>query len=91
MLRDWLENHIDRPYPTDEEKTELETETGLTSAQISTWLANARRRNKAFKPKGRRGSGSIPRQSSSDAVDIPNNATPWREVCTSILIVSASC
>ncbi|RGP74196.1 hypothetical protein FSPOR_1891 [Fusarium sporotrichioides] len=43
-LKDWFSTHTDNPYPTEEEKTILERQTGLTRTQITNWLANARRR-----------------------------------------------
>lgn len=47
VLKQWFEAHSDNPYPTEDEKTELCTVTELKYTQINTWLANARRRNKA--------------------------------------------
>lgn len=43
-LRAWLHAHVHHPYPTDEEKSELMNQTGLTLNQISNWFINARRR-----------------------------------------------
>ncbi|KAK5126013.1 hypothetical protein LTR85_011368 [Meristemomyces frigidus] len=47
ILRDWLDAHADRPYPSEEEKASLEERTELKPSQIANWLANARRRRKA--------------------------------------------
>lgn len=44
ILRQWLNAHIEHPYPTDEEKQELIKQTGLTLNQLSNWFINARRR-----------------------------------------------
>jgi len=44
MLRHWLSTHQRHPYPTEEEKEELKSKTGLSKVQITNWLANARRR-----------------------------------------------
>lgn len=44
-LQRWFSSHTHNPYPTEEDKTELQGQTGLTTRQISTWFANARRRN----------------------------------------------
>lgn len=81
ILREWLASRSDDPYPTEKEKERLKRQTGLTPCQISTWLANARRRNKLGKPR-QRPRGSSPRPTSSaSAIDIVNgNATPWDEV-----------
>lgn len=46
ILRDWLESHADNPYPSEEQKAELEVSTELKASQIANWLANARRRRK---------------------------------------------
>ena len=46
VLKSWLAEHGDYPYPTDEEKDGLKELTGLKRSQISNWLANARRRGK---------------------------------------------
>lgn len=47
VLKRWLDAHAENPYPTENEKEALKEETGLTLNQITTWLANARRRGKA--------------------------------------------
>lgn len=47
ILKHWFEAHSDHPYPTKEEKASLKEQTGLTSSQLSTWFANARRRRKS--------------------------------------------
>jgi hypothetical protein len=44
ILKSWLHEHSEHPYPTEEEKNALKEATGLKSAQIANWLANARRR-----------------------------------------------
>ena len=46
LLKHWLGEHSDHPYPNDKEKDELKQLTGLKRSQISNWLANARRRGK---------------------------------------------
>ena len=43
-LKNWLHEHADHPYPTEEQKRDLGRATGLKSSQINNWLANARRR-----------------------------------------------
>lgn len=45
-LKNWLREHSQHPYPTEQEKDELEQHTGLNRIQICNWLANARRRGK---------------------------------------------
>lgn len=44
ILRQWLIEHCQNPYPTESEKKELKQKTGLTLNQISNWFINARRR-----------------------------------------------
>ena len=44
ILRQWLFEHAENPYPTVEEKQRLATATGLTRQQINQWFVNARRR-----------------------------------------------
>ncbi|KAL3112452.1 hypothetical protein niasHT_015937 [Heterodera trifolii] len=43
-FRAWLFNNITHPYPTEEQKKQLATETGLTILQVNNWFINARRR-----------------------------------------------
>ena len=47
ILRSWLQDHAEHPYPDTKEKETLQMRTGLRRDQISNWLANARRRGKA--------------------------------------------
>jgi len=44
VLDDWLAAHQEHPYPSLEEKSLLVKESGLTTKQVNTWFANARRR-----------------------------------------------
>jgi len=44
ILKKWLFEHLFHPYPTEEEKSALAQQTGLTMNQISNWFINARRR-----------------------------------------------
>jgi len=43
-LTQWLLDHKDRPYPSEEEKAKLVSLTGLTIVQVNNWFSNARRR-----------------------------------------------
>ncbi|KAL4745097.1 hypothetical protein BDW72DRAFT_66019 [Aspergillus terricola var. indicus] len=70
ILKAWLNDHSDHPYPTEEEKEELKLRTGLKRTQITNWLANARRRGK-IRPSPRSsspvaGAIEIPRQPAID-------------------------
>ncbi|KAL4780531.1 hypothetical protein BJX76DRAFT_364294 [Aspergillus varians] len=70
ILKTWLNDHSDHPYPNEEEKEELKLRTGLKRTQITNWLANARRRGK-IRPAPRSsspvpGAIEIPRQPEID-------------------------
>ncbi|RVX70849.1 hypothetical protein B0A52_06005 [Exophiala mesophila] len=68
ILKQWLADHSDHPYPTEREKDELKQLTGLKRSQIANWLANARRRGKA------RPDNSDPSSPMLGAIDIPPNS-----------------
>jgi hypothetical protein len=78
ILKDWMLQHIDHPYPTDADKVLLGQGTGLSLGQISNWMANTRRRQKA-RPK-RSASPSI--RPSTGAIDIPAGRT-WESLSKS--------
>ncbi|OJJ44094.1 hypothetical protein ASPZODRAFT_154060 [Penicilliopsis zonata CBS 506.65] len=44
ILRAWFHDHLDHPYPSEEDKQMFMTRTGLSISQISNWFINARRR-----------------------------------------------
>jgi homeobox protein TGIF1 len=44
ILRDWLEQNVQNPYPTEDQKANLALATGLDQTQINNWFINARRR-----------------------------------------------
>ena len=46
ILKTWLLEHRQYPYPNEQEKEELQERTGLNRTQITNWLANSRRRGK---------------------------------------------
>ena len=80
ILRDWLDAHADNPYPTEEEKVELEQRTELKPAQIANWLANARRRRKVTEKARPRLCASPSLRASTPAIDIPATEKPWDEL-----------
>ncbi|CAG8889580.1 unnamed protein product [Penicillium nalgiovense] len=48
ILKGWLRDHNENPYPTEQERDDLKQLTGLTRTQIANWFANARRRGKVL-------------------------------------------
>lgn len=46
VLEQWLIDHRDAPYATQQEQDELKVKTGLKRSQIMNWFANARKRRK---------------------------------------------
>ncbi|EFC36711.1 predicted protein [Naegleria gruberi] len=44
LLIEWLQNHSDYPYPSDEEKDELLERVSMTKDQLETWFVNNRKR-----------------------------------------------
>ena len=44
ILREWLLEHADNPFPTDSEKDSLCLRTGLSISKLNTWFVNSRRR-----------------------------------------------
>ncbi|KAJ5823198.1 Homeodomain [Penicillium robsamsonii] len=46
VLREWFYQNQEYPYPTDAQKNQMAHETGFSPKRISTWFANARRRQK---------------------------------------------
>ncbi|KAJ9272765.1 transcriptional regulator family: Homeodomain [Paecilomyces variotii] len=69
ILKNWLSQHSEHPYPTEQQKDELKEQTGLKRSQICNWLANARRRGKV-RPSPR-SSSPVP-----GAIDIPAQTLP---------------
>lgn len=76
-LKNWMDEHRDNPYPTEEEKEELRNRTGLKAVQISNWLANARRRNKSKRnsrcASPSLGSSTPTFNAASTAIDVPRD------------------
>jgi hypothetical protein len=80
ILREWLEVHQQHPYPTEEEKIELEKQTELKPIQIANWLANARRRVKCSKGLRPKLCESPSLRPMTPAIDIPEPEKPWEEL-----------
>jgi len=45
-LKEWMETHLDNPYPSKGEKQSLAQASNMTLVQVANWFANARRRLK---------------------------------------------
>ena len=75
ILKDWMVEHHEHPYPTDEEKENLGQQTGLSLGQISNWMANTRRRQKTSHK--RSSSPSI--RPSTEVLNIPADRT-WESL-----------
>ncbi|KAL2810571.1 hypothetical protein BJX63DRAFT_315355 [Aspergillus granulosus] len=54
-LKQWFDQHADTPYPSKYEKAMLAQRAGLSLTQVSTWFANARRRQKYRSARGNGG------------------------------------
>ncbi|USW49292.1 Putative Homeobox domain, HTH CenpB-type DNA-binding domain, Homeobox-like domain superfamily [Septoria linicola] len=81
ILRDWLDAHADNPYPSEEEKAELERHTELKPSQIANWLANARRRRKVTEKSKPKLCMSPSLGPTTSAIPIPSTADkPWDEL-----------
>lgn len=44
IMRTWLFAHLVHPYPTEDEKRQIASQTNLTLLQVNNWFINARRR-----------------------------------------------
>ncbi|KAK3107226.1 hypothetical protein FSP39_009807 [Pinctada imbricata] len=44
IMKTWLFQHIVHPYPTEDEKRQIASQTNLTLLQVNNWFINARRR-----------------------------------------------
>lgn len=46
VLRNWFATHQEHPYPSEDEKSILAEQSGLSKTQVINWFANARRRHR---------------------------------------------
>ncbi|KAI5633312.1 homeobox KN domain-containing protein [Phthorimaea operculella] len=44
FMKTWLADHVEHPYPSEEEKEAMASQLNLTLLQVSNWFINARRR-----------------------------------------------
>ncbi|ATY61330.1 homeobox and C2H2 transcription factor, putative [Cordyceps militaris CM01] len=45
-LAHWFASHLDHPYPSEDQKADLASQSGLSRTQVINWFANARRRHR---------------------------------------------
>ncbi|KAL9658159.1 hypothetical protein ABK040_013071 [Willaertia magna] len=64
ILKNWFNEHFSNPYPTENEKKELSSSTGLTLQQVNNWFVNARVRK--WRP-------ALQKQNGSNSSDVNNN------------------
>lgn len=42
-MSDWIDEHINYPYPSEAEKNEISREAGLDPKQVAIWFTNTRK------------------------------------------------
>lgn len=76
VLREWFYQNQEYPYPTDAQKEQLSTETGFSQRRVSTWFANARRRQKQKIQSSKQTSNSRSRAGSPMVTSTLSSMTP---------------
>ncbi|BFZ53519.1 Homeobox protein tos8 [Savitreella phatthalungensis] len=90
-LRAWLHEHVDHPYPSEDQKRALGEHTGLNMNQISNWFINARRRILAPQEATRsQDSGWREQQASAGGATQANSSGSERDSPESMHAVAAS-
>lgn len=87
VLNAWYHAHTDNPYPTEEEKDRLRTQADLSAAQISNWMANARRRKS--RPRRRKVESEMPGWSAMTPFDRWKHSPPEAEAVPVAAIAKA--
>lgn len=75
-LREWFYQNQEYPYPDENQRAQLERETGFSQKRISTWFANARRRQKQKLQSSNIASSAVPRASSPLIKSTLDSMTP---------------
>ncbi|OJJ40719.1 hypothetical protein ASPWEDRAFT_166783 [Aspergillus wentii DTO 134E9] len=76
ILRAWFHDHLDHPYPSEEDKQMFMTRTGLSISQISNWFINARRRQlPALRNQMRNGGSDVDPQRQSPFSDMEQTSS----------------
>ena len=71
LLKAWFTQHIDKPYPTDEEKASLARKGNITETQVANWFTNQRRRNLSYLEDMRKKTQIIPKNKVSPKSEEP--------------------
>lgn len=51
IMNDWFDDHVNNPYPTQEEKERMAYNGNITVKQVTAWFSNRRNRSQNTKPK----------------------------------------
>jgi hypothetical protein len=51
VMNTWYLQHVDHPYPSDEEKDQLALEGNISATQVKSWFSNKRNRSNNTKPR----------------------------------------
>ena len=54
LMKDWFDQHLDKPYPSEEERRQMANEGNINESQVKAWFANKRNRTASL----RNGAGS---------------------------------
>lgn len=76
VLREWFYLNQEDPYPTEAQKEQLSAETGFSQKRVSTWFANARRRQKQKIQSSKQTSSSRSRAGSPMVTSTLSSMTP---------------
>lgn len=92
-LSNWFATHLDHPYPSEDEKSELAKQCGMSKTQVINWFANARRRHRLSAQSLFNNSTKVFRQGSPMSTSLLSNMSPveqWRSFTPDDEPVSAS-
>ncbi|KAJ5138829.1 Homeodomain [Penicillium bovifimosum] len=76
VLREWFYQNQEHPYPSEAQKAHMAHETGFSQKRISTWFANARRRQKQKMQSAALSSNSRTRSGSPMVTNTLSSMTP---------------
>jgi len=77
VMKNWLLEHLERPYPTVEERDQLAAETNLQPNQVKDWFINARRR---ILPKLNEENGPRKKKTPKRNPSMPKNEMVFQEI-----------